>query len=165
MKKRFLILALMLLVATPICFAGENFDRPLKEEHGKRPPQGRDFGQMQGHKPPSPEEFEKRLQLTDEQKALAKVQREESVEKIKPIIESIKSKKAELEKLNSDDEKAVILQNEIRALRRQAHEIRKENMKAFESTLTETQKAELKKMKEEGRKKFEQEHKKFPSKK
>ena len=37
-----------------------------------------------------------------------------------------------------------------------------ENMKAFESILTKKQLKELKKMKEEGRKKFEKEHRKNP---
>jgi len=158
MKKNLLIIALILMIATPACYAGDDYDRPLREEHA---PKHRDFGgQMKGHRPPSPEEFEKRLNLTEEQKTLAKIQREASVEKMKPIMEQIKAKKAELENLNSDDEKVITLQNEIKSLRKQAHEIRKENMKAFEDSLSDTQKAELKKMKEEGRKRFEQEHKK-----
>ena len=53
------------------------------------------------------------------------------------------------------DERVAQLESEIKTLRKQAHEIRKENMKAFESILTDAQKKELHKMKAEGRKKFE----------
>ena len=52
------------------------------------------------------------------------------------------------------------MHKEIRALKRAAHELRMQNMKDFEGILTKKQLKELKKMKEEGRKKFEKQHKK-----
>lgn len=160
------ILALALIVNTAAVQAAPDFNRPMPEEHGfdrMHRPHG---DKMKGHRPPSHEEFEKRLNLTEEQKALAKAQREASIEKIKPIVEQIKAKKAEIEAVQKTrmaqraiDERVAELQGEIRELRKQAHEIRKENMKAFEATLSEEQKKELQKMKEEGRKRFE-EHRK-----
>lgn len=153
------------LAGTNVCQAEPDYSRPMPEEHGfVRPHHHGD--KMKGHRPPSPEEFEKRLNLTEEQKQIAKAQREKSIEKIKPIIEEINNKKAEIEKTKMSrmaqqaiDEKVAELQGEIRALRKKAHEIRKENMKAFEASLTEAQKKELQKMKEEGRKRFEERYK------
>lgn len=144
-------------------FAQPDFNRPMPEERGLERPMPPHGDKMKGHRPPSPEEFEQRLNLTEEQKSLAKQQREASIEKIKPIIEEIKSKKAEIEMTKMSrmaqqaiDEKVAQLEGEIRTLRKQAHEIRKENMKAFEASLTDVQKKELQKMKEEGRKHFEE---------
>ena len=141
--------------------AEPDFSQPMREEQMIP---ARPHHKALKNKKSMHEEFEKRLQLTEEQKQFAKAQREKSVEKIKPIIEKIKSKKAEIERLRevtteNSHEKINSLQADIKELRKQAHEIRHENMKAFEATLTETQKKELQKMKEEGRKRFEQAHK------
>ena len=57
------------------------------------------------------------------------------------------------------------LETEIRQLRKQTHEIRRENMKAFEASLSDEQRKEMMKMKEEGRKRFEEMHKNETSKK
>ncbi len=126
----------------------------------------RDFSAQNVRRGPSREVFEARLNLTQEQKDIAKAQREKSIEKIKPIMEQIKSKKAEIETVKMTkmapkaiEERIAQLENEIRELHKQAHEIRRENMKAFEATLTEEQKKEMQRMKEEGRKRFEQERK------
>lgn len=159
-------MALVLGIATAgICQAEPDFTRPMPEEQRFDHPQHKyppSAAKIKGHRPPSHEEFEKRLNLTDEQKQIAKAQREASIEKIKPIMEQIKNKKAEIEMTKMSrmaqqaiDERVAELQGEIRELRKQTHEIRKENMKAFEATLTDDQKKELKKMKEEGRKHFE----------
>lgn len=147
------------------CQAEPDFNKPMPEEQqmdGKFPPPPPADSTVKKHRPPSPEAFEKRLGLTEEQKEFAKAQREASIEKIKPIIEQIKNKKAEIEMIKLSkmaqqaiDERVAQLESEIKTLRKQAHEIRKENMKAFESILTDAQKKELHKMKAEGRKKFE----------
>ncbi|MCM1009248.1 MAG: Spy/CpxP family protein refolding chaperone [Fusobacterium sp.] len=171
MNKKFLIIAMLAFVfagtSANICQAEPDFSRPMPEEHSfdhHRHPHG---DKMKGHRPPSREDFEQRLNLTDEQKQIAKAQREKSIEKIKPILEEINNKKSEIEMTKMSrmaqqaiDEKVAELQGEIRALRKQAHEIRKENMKAFEASLSEAQRKELQKMKEEGRKRFEEQHKK-----
>lgn len=159
-----LALALIIGVSTAgVSLAEPDYSRPMPQEHSFDKPHHPHGDKMRGHRPPSPEEFEKRLNLTDEQKAIAKAQREKSIEKIKPIIEQINNKKSEIEMTKmsrmaqqSIDEKVAQLENEIRTLRKQAHEIRKENMKAFEASLSEQQKKELQKMKEEGRKRIEE---------
>ena len=111
--------------------------------------------------------FEKRLKLTDEQKAQAKELRQKAHEQMKPIIEKIKEKRQEIEAVKRSrmavemqQEKIAELQKEIRVLKRAAHELRMQNMKDFEAILTKKQLKELKKMKEEGRKNFKKSHKK-----
>lgn len=160
------ILAIALVFNAATVQAEPDFSRPMPEEmvDGKFPPPPPAGADVKRHRPPSPEEFEKRLNLTDEQKALAKQQRDASIEKIKPILGEIKTKKAQISEIEgktlmtkrTKDARIAKLRNEIRELRKQAHEIRKENMKAFEATLTEEQQKELQKMKEEGRKRFEE---------
>lgn len=154
------IISCFLLFGT--AFAQPDFKRPMPEEivqTSKQNPAER-FKQMPNR--PSPEEFERRLNLTEEQKFFAKEQREKSIEKIKPILNEINNKKSEIEKLKSQNgsfEMITKKENEIQELRKQAHEIRKANMKAFEATLSESQLKELKLMKSEGRKEFEKHHK------
>lgn len=114
-------------------------------------------------------EFEKRLKLTDEQKVKAKELRQKGHEEMKPIIEKIKEKHAQIEtvklsriSVQAQEEKIQQLKKEIGALKREAHELRMKNMKEFESILTKKQLKELEKIKKEGRKKFEKEHKNGP---
>ena len=136
-----------------------DYRHPIPEEKGFKPPVYKNQKGLK-QRPPSREDFEKRLNLTQEQKNIAKAQREKSIEKIKPLIEQINTKKEEMTKLSSEKDAELYnkLEGEIRALRRQCHEIRKENMKAFEASLTDVQKKEMQKMKEEGRKRFEARH-------
>lgn len=162
MKPIYLTVTFMIsFMLSAAVFAEPDFSRPMAEEvaQSQLKPDNKQFKQMP--KRPSPEEFDRRLNLTDEQKAFAKAQREKSIEKIKPIIDEIKAKKAKIETLtiqNAPAEEISALDNEVKELRKQAHEIRKANMKAFEATLTESQKKELQKMKNEGRKEFEKHH-------
>lgn len=167
MKKKFKSLFIitfalaMGLFSADVCFAKSyDYRHPIPEEKGfKSPVHKNEKGLKQ--RPPSREEFEKRLNLTQEQKDIAKAQREKSIEKIKPLIEQIDFKKTQMSNLSSEQDPELYnkLESEVRALRRQCHEIRKENMKAFEASLTEEQKREMHKMKEEGRKRFEQHNK------
>lgn len=173
MNKKILIMGLAVLLGSftaGMTFAEPDFSRPMPEEEQGRmmpPPPDQADNKIRGqHRPPSPEEFEKRLNLTEEQKTMAKTQREASIEKIKPILDKINAKKAEIEALQKTkmaqtaiDEQVGALQSEIRELRKQAHEIRKENMKAFEASLSDEQMKELQKMKEEGRRRFEERNK------
>lgn len=112
-------------------------------------------------------EFEKRLKLTDEQKAQAKQLREKSHEQMEPIFKQIRELKQEKEMVirsriavEMQKEKIAVIDAKIKELRKQAHELRMQNMKDFEAILTDKQKKELKKMKAEGRKKFEKARKK-----
>ena len=118
-----------------------------------------------GH--PDKAAFEKRLKLTDEQKAQAKEIHKKGFEKIKPIMDKIELKKEEIEAVKRSSlapevqaKRIVSLRKDIRELKHQAREVQMKNMKEFEAILTDSQKEELKKIKEEGRKKFEKEHKK-----
>ena len=115
------------------------------------------------------EQFEKRLKLTEEQKVKIKELQQNGREQMKPIIEQIQAKRQEAEAVRRSriavemqQEKLAEIQKDIQALKKQAHELRMQNMKDFEAILTKKQQKELKKMKEEGRKRFEKEHKNRP---
>lgn len=108
--------------------------------------------------------FEQKLGLTEAQKLKAKELRIKGHEKMKPVMDEIKSKKEEA-KMVRYSKMAIRMQNErldeidkeLQVLEKKANEIRKQNMKDFESILTRNQRKILKQMKQEGRKKFEQE--------
>lgn len=110
-----------------------------------------DFKKMKHH-PKGPE-----LNLTDEQKAQADKFREESKSKMKPIFKEMKELN---QKINAiyEDEKTTKEQKEkqlkplmekITKLHLQANEIRKADMKKFESILTDEQKTKLEEFKKE----------------
>lgn len=109
--------------------------------------------------------FEQKLGLTEAQKAKAKELRIKGRERMKPVIDEIKSKKQEAKMIKlsrmavqMQEEKLAEIDKELKVLEKKAHEIRKQNMKDFESILTREQRKILKQMKQEGRKKFESEH-------
>ena len=103
--------------------------------------------------------FDDRLKLTEEQKKQAHEIRMKGHEQIKPVFDEIKAKKAEIKAvaLNtklSDEQKTKkidALEIDILKLKQQARKIRMENTKEFEAILTDEQKVEFNKMKEEGR--------------
>lgn len=109
--------------------------------------------------------FEKRLGLTDAQKAKARELRINSHEKMKPIMEQIFAKKQELKMVKMSrmavqmqEEKITLIEAELKVLEKKAKEIRKLNMKQFESILTREQRKILKQMKKEGRKRYQEQH-------
>ena len=109
--------------------------------------------------------FEKRLGLTEEQKVKAKEIRIKGQEKIKPVMEEIKAKKQEAKMVKMSriavqvqEERLSAIDSELKILEKKAHDIRKANMKEFESILTKKQKKILKQMKKEGRKKYHLDH-------
>ena len=113
--------------------------------------------------------FEQKLGLTDEQKIKAKEIRLEGHKKMKPIVEQIFAKKQEAKMVKMSrmavqmqEEKLAVIDKEIADLEKQANEIRKQNMKQFESILTRDQRKILKQMKKEGRERFEQQRKSRP---
>lgn len=135
-----------------------------------------------GDCPPPPPKFEKKfgpqgphhfakkkkcnldqvLNLTDEQKATLKQNREESKKKMKPIMKKMSKKKYEIDKVmlsNSSKlekiEKIEKIKAEMKVLKLQADQIRKEDMKKFESVLTDEQKAKFEEIKKEKKKEFE----------
>ena len=114
-------------------------------------------------------EFEKRLKLTDKQKQQIELQKQQDREKIKPIIEQIHLKKQEFNKIKNDsnlsqenkDKKLKEVRDDLRNLKIQTDTLRKENMQNFENILTEKQKKEFSKIKEEQRKEMDQRRKAF----
>ena len=162
MKKLLILSGILALMASGIVYANESAD---PAQHQYRPQE-----QKMMHKGPSKadiEKFEKRLKLTDEQKAQAKAIHQKGFEEMKPIMDKIKLKREEIAaisrtKLMPEDQAAKIaeVRKEIRTLKRQAHDIRVKNMREFESILTKKQLKEFEKMKAEGRKKFDKEFRK-----
>lgn len=109
--------------------------------------------------------FEKRLNLTEEQKAKAKDIRVKGHEKLKPVIEEIKAKKQEAKMVKMSriavqvqEERLDAIDKELKVLEKRAHDLRKQNMKEFESILTREQKKTLKQMKKEGRQRYHADH-------
>ena len=110
-------------------------------------------------------EFEQRLNLTDKQKERAKQLHIEGRNQIKPVLMQIEVKRQEIEtvklsriSVKMQEEKIAQLNAEIKELEKQAQDIRKKNSQEFEKLLNKKQKAELDKMKAEGRARFEQKH-------
>ena len=105
--------------------------------------------------------FEKRLNLTEEQKVKAKELRLKGHEEMKPLIMQLcaknEQKKALIEKQCNKAE-MIKLNGEIRTLKTQIRELHKKNIAEFEKILTKNQKNELQKMKKEGKKKYEKKH-------
>ena len=107
--------------------------------------------------------FEKRLNLTEVQKLKAREIRKRGHEKLEPVIKEIRDKKQEAEMVRRSriavqmqEEKLAVIDAELKVLDKKAKDIRKANMKEFESILTWQQKRILKEMKKEGRKNFQQ---------
>lgn len=114
---------------------------------------------------PSKKEFEQRLKLTEKQKQKAKIIHSKGREQMKPIVYQIELKHQEIEavkntKLLERDKQEQINQllEDIRNLDKQAQDIRKKNSQEFEKILNKKQRAELAKMKAEGRARFEKNH-------
>ena len=109
--------------------------------------------------------FEKRLDLTEVQKLKAREIRKNGHEKLRPVLDEIKSKKQEAEMVRRSrmavqmqEEKLAVIDAELKLLEKKANSIRKINMKEFESILTKQQKRILKEMKKEGRQRYHSQH-------
>lgn len=109
--------------------------------------------------------FEKRIGLTEEQKIKAREIRIKGHENLRPVIEQIIYKKQEAQMVKMSriavqvqEERLAAIDEEIKTLEKKANEIRRANMKEFESILTRQQKKTLKTMKKEGRQKYHSEH-------
>lgn len=169
MKKTLILASLLAFTMTSALANVEKVPCPKFDE---KPPVE---GKFQPPPPPSPEkmaekraEFEKKLKLTEEQKAQAKEIRMKGHEEMKPIMEQMKTKKIEFQTVKKDGSLTVAEQQqklseigqEIKALKKQARDLRIKNMQEFESILTDRQKQTLEKMKKEGKKNFKKHHKK-----
>ena len=155
MKKILTILGVIFLISTEVS-AAECFKGPC----GNPPPPPTKQEMAQREKA-----FEQRLGLSEEQKAQAKLLRKQGFEKIKPVIDKLKARENEFEMVKGStlaqeekDTKLNTLKEDIIGLKKQAHDIRKENMKEFESILTPEQKKIFKEMKQEGKRNFHEHH-------
>ena len=156
MKKIVFILALLTLTSTAFAVENNVVVSPVKATEIQKQHQERINRDIA---------FEKRLGLTEVQKLKAREIRKTGHEKLKPILEQIKSKKQEAEMIRRSrmavqmqEEKLTVIDTELRLLEKEAQAIRKSNMKEFESILTWDQKKTLKKMKKEGRQRYHQAH-------
>ena len=110
--------------------------------------------------------FEQRLNLTEEQIQKSKELRLESRKKMKPVIKKIKACEQEMQTVKASNlteeektKKLNKLESDMKSLRKQAHDIKVENMKNFENILTKEQKKTLKEMRQKGKKNFNKQHK------
>lgn len=155
MKKQ-LILLLTLAITSSCVLAAEQ--TPTKADFDKK-------AKMQAVRAEREAAFEKRLGLTEAQKAQAKEIRMQGFEKLKPVIDEIRAKKQEAQAVKmsriavqAQEEKLAVIDAELKALHKKAFDIRKQNMKEFESILTRSQKKILKEMKKEGRQRYQANH-------
>ena len=154
MKKTLILTAILALTATTAIAADTTSKSECTKcnapQAGKMPPRGM-------HHKRHPMDFEKRLNLTDAQKAKVKKQREADRAKIDPIRKQIQEKKEAkfeiIKKYEEKDADLIKLNQEIKVLKDKEHKIMEANRKAFESILTKEQKAELEKIKAEHEKK------------
>lgn len=109
--------------------------------------------------------FETRLGLSEKQKAKAREIRLKGHENLRPVLEQLhlKHQEAQMVKMSRisvevQEERLSIIDKEIKVLEKRVHDIKKQNMKEFESILNRNQKNILKEMKNEGRRKFKEEH-------
>lgn len=111
-------------------------------------------------------EFDKKLNLTDAQKAAVEKNRMEDRAKMKPIYEEMKAKRLKMQEvcnsaLSQDEKNKQIneLKAQIHDLKVKSHAFREENMKKFEEILTPVQKKEFDKMKKEHKRKMDKKFK------
>lgn len=159
--KKLLIMFSVLAMTTAIANAGEVKTTTAPNADKKATIQ-KEFNDMRLKREAA---FERRLGLTEVQKLKAREIRNEGHAKLKPIMEEIKGKHQEAEMVRrsritvqAQEEKLAAIDEDLKVLEKKAQEIRKENMKKFESILTRAQKKTLKQMKKEGRDKFHRSH-------
>ena len=163
--KKFLIMACAMCVLTGIATAAE----PVKQDFAKKGAPQQVMPNPEQIRKAHENAFEQKLGLTEVQKLKARELRKNGHEKIKPVMEDIRVKKQEAEAIRNSkltteakEEKLTVIDKDLDALRKQANEIRKQNMKDFEAILTKDQKKTLKNMKKEGRKNFDKQRKELP---
>lgn len=154
MKKLAITLCMMSVLAG-YAAAAENQNIPPER---KQPPTKE---QMEQFRKAHEFAFDQKLGLTEVQKLKAKQLRQSGHAKMDPVMKQIFAKKQEAEAIRNSkiaqqaqEEKLTQIDKDLTALKKQADQIRKQNMKEFESILTREQKNTLKNMKKEGRKNF-----------
>ena len=163
-----LVVVSAFLVCNNISFAEDVMpqERPPMEEAGMKPdfkPSHHNFAQKRHHHPSKEEmeakkaEFEKRLNLSNEQKKQIEENRVKDRKLMKPVFEEMKAKRHAMKMVDFDatltpeekQAKKEELQTQMKGLKEKADSVREANMKNFESLLTEKQKKEFSKIQEE----------------
>lgn len=158
MKKLFVLMFAMCVVSTTAFAQDASQQTPPKKC-------GTEISAKAEHRAQREANFERRLKLTEVQKLKARELRKEGHAKLKPIMDQIRAKRQEAEmvrlsriSVQAQEEKLAVIDEELKVLEKQAQEIRKANMKAFEGILTREQKKVLKEMKKEGRARYYKNH-------
>ena len=154
MKKTQILASIIALTMTSTAYAGTTATKvQTPAQKGQMMPPPREF-KGDRHRA----EFERRLNLTEAQKAKIEQNRKADMAKLKPIKEQIRAKKEAkfeiIKKYEETNPDLIKLNKEIKALKEQEHKIKEANKKSFEALLTKEQKAELAKMKTEREKNF-----------
>ncbi len=151
-------LAIMLCAMTVLAGYAAAAETKNVPEQRKQPPSKE---QMEQFRKAHEAAFEQKLGLTEVQKLKARDLRKEGHAKMEPVMKQIFEKKQEAEAVRNSkistqaqEEKLTQIDKDLAALKKEAGQIRKQNMKDFEAILTKDQKSTLKKMKKEGRKNF-----------
>ena len=186
MNKKFLMSALAMVVMLSmngISYANEGAEiqdkQPMKMERPHKGFDGPRHHKFKGQPPSRAEmeakkaEFEKRLNLTDEQKTQIEKNKQKDKETMKPIYDKMKENKQAIKAIHKDATlspedkvlKSAQYEKELIDLKVKANELRKENMKNFESILTDDQKVEFAKIKEEQKAEMEKRRAAFKAKK
>lgn len=109
-------------------------------------------------------DFYNKLNLSEEQRIMAKKIRLQGHEELKPYMQKLKMKQIELNMYMHNERNFTNifeinkLKTEIKNLDKKIHEIRYNNMKQFENILTKEQRCILEDIKKEGRNKYRQKH-------
>ena len=155
MKKTLILASIIALTMTSTAYAGTTTATKVQTpaQKGQMMPPPREF-KGDRHRA----EFERRLNLTEAQKAKIEKNRKADMAKLKPIKEQIRAKKEAkfqiIKKYEETNPDLIKLNKEIKALKEQEHKIKEANRKSFEALLTKEQKAELAKMKTEREKNY-----------
>lgn len=184
MNKKLLLpaLSLMILSTSAMTCMAADVDCPEKQRppmgfhHHKMPPKHFNHmppkGEFKPHEPSAEHkaqmeakkaEFERRLNLTEEQKQTIEANKIKDREKMAPIMKDIRAKQKSFREIDANANLTVEqkqkekqkVKAEIKALKSQADKYREENMKNFENTLTPKQKAEFEKIKKEQKQEME----------
>lgn len=157
MKNLFILSCALCIAMSVVCATETEPDKTLKQPVTKE--------EMIKQRKAREAVFEQKLGLTEEQKSQARELRKKGHERMQPVIQQIKAKhqEARMVKLSrisiqEQEAKLAVIDNELKVLEKKIKQIRKQNMKEFESILTTEQRKTLKNMKKEGRKHYNEAH-------
>lgn len=141
----------LMAMAIPMVMAEEveNYSKSFSK------PFSREFKQNSAHMKKHPMfNLDEKLNLSEEQKSLAKANRIKARKEMKPIMDEIRDKKSEiLDIIDSDlsdeqqQKKIESIRSEIKALYKKANTLREKNMSEFEKILTKEQKSKFQEIK------------------